>query len=93
MKIVLALYLALSLVTFAIYGFDKRAARLGKRRVSESRLHTLELCGGWPGALAGQSLFRHKRSKRRFMHVFWAIVLLHVAAWSAWATWQMGWLG
>lgn len=93
MTIILAIYAALSLFTFLIYGLDKRAARLGRARMPESRLHMLELFGGWPGALVGQSLFRHKRRKLRFMLVFWAIVLLHVAAWSTYSAWRAGWLG
>lgn len=54
------------------------------QRIPERTLHTLELLGGWPGALVGQQLFKHKRSKAPYMRVFWVIVLLHVAAWTWW---------
>jgi uncharacterized membrane protein YsdA (DUF1294 family) len=88
---VLALYAVTSLAAFVSYGLDKRAARLGRPRVPEARLHALEFMGGWPGALVAQSVFRHKRRKTSFMLVFWGIVLLHAAAWIAWLGARAGW--
>ena len=44
-------YALVSIVTFVVYGFDKRRAVHGGRRVPERTLHGLELLGGWPGAL------------------------------------------
>jgi uncharacterized membrane protein YsdA (DUF1294 family) len=41
----------------------------------------MELAGGWPGALAGQAVFRHKRCKGAYMAVFGAIAVVHVGAW------------
>lgn len=78
--LVLLLYLGLSLFAFVAYAFDKSAARHGRRRTPESSLHLLGLAGGWPGALVAQQLLRHKSSKTRFIVVFWATVLLNVAA-------------
>lgn len=74
-------YAAMSLITFAVYGYDKRQAVRGRWRVRERTLHWLELLGGWPGALVGQMIFHHKRRKLSFMAVLVAIVALHVAAW------------
>ncbi|TVS00496.1 MAG: DUF1294 domain-containing protein [Phycisphaerales bacterium] len=68
-----------SLVTIALYAHDKRSARKGRWRVSERTLHRWELLGGWPGALVGQRLFKHKRRKQSYRRVFWMIVFLHVA--------------
>jgi uncharacterized membrane protein YsdA (DUF1294 family) len=76
-------YAGASVVTFAAYGIDKRRARRGKRRIAEGHLHTLEFLGGWPGGLAGQVLFHHKRRKRSYMLIFVLIVLAHAAAWGA----------
>lgn len=71
----------LSLATFSAYGLDKRAARRpGVRRTPERTLHILALLGGWPGGLLAQRAFRHKRSKPRFMRVFWLTVALHMFA-------------
>lgn len=89
---VLLAYGVVSLITFATYGIDKRAARRGESRVPEARLHLLELCGGWPGALVAQQVFRHKRKKLRFLVVTWAIVLLHVAVLGWWLARREGWL-
>ena len=52
--IVLGIYAAMSAVTFMAYGWDKRRARTGGRRVPERTLQTLALLGGWPGALLGR---------------------------------------
>jgi uncharacterized membrane protein YsdA (DUF1294 family) len=73
-------YLAsMSVVTFLLYGYDKRQAVTGGTRVPELALHAAALLGGSPGALLGQQLFRHKTRKLSFQMVFAAIVLLQVA--------------
>jgi uncharacterized membrane protein YsdA (DUF1294 family)/cold shock CspA family protein len=80
---VLAVYLALSVVTFAAYALDKSAAKRGAWRTTEGRLHLLALLGGWPGALVAQSSLRHKTRKQPFRTVFWMTVALNgaVFAW------------
>lgn len=82
--IALGVVLLLSLLTFFVYGFDKNAAQAGRWRTAESTLHLLSLAGGWPGAWIAQRLFRHKVSKTSFMAVYWATVLVHMAAVGAW---------
>ena len=84
MKWILASYLVMSVVAFATYGFDKRRAVAGGRRVPERTLHGLELIGGWPGALVASRVFYHKTRKGSFRLVRAAIVVLHVAAWGWW---------
>ncbi len=78
----LALYAAwttlISLASIGHYFWDKRQARRDGWRIAEARLHLLELLGGWPGALIGQSLFRHKTRKLTYRLVFWLILLLHL---------------
>ena len=69
----------MSLVAVVAYGFDKRRAVVGGRRVPEQTLHVIALLGGWPGALTGQQLFRHKTQKLGFRIVFWCVVLVHIA--------------
>jgi uncharacterized membrane protein YsdA (DUF1294 family) len=71
--------LVMSPACLIAYGWDKRQAGNGGRRVSESTLHLLAFLGGWPGALLGQRLFRHKTKKVKFRIVFWIVVLSHVA--------------
>lgn len=68
---------AVSVLTYVLYAFDKRAARRGEGRTSERFLHFLELVGGWPGAYFAQCNFRHKRTKLSYQLVFWLIVATH----------------
>ncbi len=77
--IVLALYLALSLITFGAYALDKSAAKKGAWRTQESTLHLLSLAGGWPGALVAQQKLRHKSKKESFRLVFWVTVALNLS--------------
>jgi uncharacterized membrane protein YsdA (DUF1294 family) len=74
-------YLTISLITFGVYGVDKRKAQLARWRIKENTLHLLELLGGWPGAFVAQRYFHHKSRKTSFQVVFWAIVTLHIAVW------------
>jgi uncharacterized membrane protein YsdA (DUF1294 family) len=74
-----ALYFAASVITFAVYAWDKSAARNGRWRTRESTLHLLALVGGWPGALLARQLLRHKSSKKPFSLLLCCSVLLNVA--------------
>ena len=83
-----AAYLVNSVLAFVFYVWDKRASRRGHQRVPEATLHSLELFGGWPGALVAQRLIRHKNAKVSYQVVFWLIVGLHICVWSA--AWRLG---
>lgn len=72
--------LVTNVVTFAVFGLDKWAARRGRPRVPERTLHGCALMGGSPGALLAQRLFRHKTAKASFQLVFWLIVLVQLVA-------------
>lgn len=73
-------YLVLaSLAAFAAFWRDKRAARLGLRRVSEARLLTLAALGGMPGAKLAQSVLRHKTRKQPFARMLNLILALQIA--------------
>jgi len=77
---VLAAYLMLGLVSFGVYGFDKRAARRGDWRVSETALHGIDLICGIAGGLLGQAAFRHKTRKAPFVILTALIAIGHLAA-------------
>ncbi|MBB5203905.1 uncharacterized membrane protein YsdA (DUF1294 family)/cold shock CspA family protein [Inhella inkyongensis] len=89
------LYSALSMALFVVYGLDKWAAKRGTARVAETSLHLIALMGGWPGALLGQHIFRHKTAKPSFLRWTWAMVALNLLllvglctpAWEPWWQW------
>ena len=76
-----SIYGAMSLAAFAAFGWDKAAAARGARRIPERTLHLLELLGGWPGALLGAALFRHKTRKGSYLGLTVVIAIVHVMAW------------
>ncbi len=78
--LVLGIYLAASLVCYAVYALDKSAARKRQSRVPERALHLLALAGGWPGALLAQQRLRHKTQKLAFLVPFWGTVALNCGA-------------
>lgn len=75
--------IAINLVTFAVYGADKRRARRGAWRVPEKTLFLLPLLGGSVGALLGMRVFHHKTKHWYFV---WGIplILLAQAALAVW---------
>ncbi|MDB5343487.1 MAG: hypothetical protein JWP89_1864 [Schlesneria sp.] len=72
-------YAIMSAVAFVMYGLDKSAAINNRWRTQETRLHTVGLFCGWPGALFAQEVFRHKVSKSKFQILFWFTVTLNCA--------------
>lgn len=71
-------FLGVNLLTLGLYGLDKIAARRGWRRVSEMTLLLFGVVGGWPGAMIGQQLFRHKTQKQPFKSYFVLSVVLNI---------------
>jgi len=84
LPVALAIYATASAITFIAFGVDKRRAGRGDRRIPERTLHALELLGGWPGALLGMQVFRHKRRKAAYFVVTWALAVGHAIAFAAW---------
>ncbi|MCT4714777.1 DUF1294 domain-containing protein [Enterobacteriaceae bacterium H18W14] len=76
-------FLAVNLLTPGIYGLDKLAARKGWRRVPEFTLLIFGFVGGWPGAILGQQLFRHKTQKQPFRTYFTISVVLNLVVLAA----------
>jgi uncharacterized membrane protein YsdA (DUF1294 family) len=70
--------IVLNIVTFCIYGEDKRRACGQKWRISERTLFILALLGGAPGALAAMYLFRHKTRKNIFKFGIPCLVLIQL---------------
>ena len=77
---VMWVYVLASVVTYAAYANDKRAAQAGSWRTKEGTLLMLGLAGGWPGGLIAQRRLRHKTKKVSFQVAFWLTVGLNCAA-------------
>ncbi|MEZ0531689.1 DUF1294 domain-containing protein [Enterobacter sp. KB-221C9] len=76
-------FLLVNVLTMVIYGADKMAARKGMRRVPEATLLVFGVTGGWPGAIVGQQLFRHKTQKQPFKTYFFISVVASIAMMAA----------
>jgi uncharacterized membrane protein YsdA (DUF1294 family) len=68
---------AVNMLTYTAYAWDKRRARTGGWRVAEFQLHLLELIGGWPAAWIAQRRLRHKCVKKRYQIVYWLVIILY----------------
>lgn len=80
----LGVLVALNLVTFAAYLWDKRAARRAASRLPELALLFMAAALGGLGALLAMHLARHKTAKLAFR---WGVPALLVAQLALLATW------
>ena len=69
---------AINLVTYLMYWWDKRRAQKGTRRISERELLGWALAGGSPAAFFAMRRFRHKTNKSSFRAWYWAIVAAQI---------------
>lgn len=76
MKYFLIYLIIINLVSFILYGLDKRFSKLKKWRISERGLFLLSLFGGGVGSLIGMILFRHKTKKIKFY--IWNIIMIGI---------------
>lgn len=78
------LLLAVNILAFTAFGWDKRAAQRGDWRVRESTLLLMAFLGGSAGALLGRQVFRHKTRKEPFRSLLLGIAALHMASMLMW---------
>lgn len=80
--IILIYLITINILTFIVYGNDKRKARKNEWRTPESTLLMLALIGGAYGAFGGMKVFRHKTKHWKFrilvplMAVAWTVLLV-----------------
>ena len=76
----LAYYLlAITAVTFIVYGIDKYKAKKAKWRISEATLLLLAVLGGSIGAWMGMKVWHHKTMHKKFKYGIPAILLIQIA--------------
>jgi uncharacterized membrane protein YsdA (DUF1294 family) len=78
MQLLYFYFLATTVISFILVGYDKYLARNKKRRIAENSLLLLALFGGSIGTSFGMWVFKHKTSKRSFLWKFWSIVLFQL---------------
>ena len=71
--------IVINILTFAVYGIDKRKARQGSWRISEATLLMLAVIGGTIGALLGMQVWRHKTMHLKFKYRLPLILLAQIA--------------
>jgi len=71
--------IAINLVAFLTYGYDKSIAGSRRSRVPERVLLWLALILGSLGAWLGMQVFHHKTIKGSFQRRFWLVVIIQVA--------------
>lgn len=79
----LALWAAVNLTAFALYGADKRKAKRGEWRIPERTLLAIALLMGGAGAFAGMRVFRHKTKHLSFRILVPLGAVISVAALAA----------
>ncbi len=72
--------MAINIISFCLFGWDKLQARRNRWRVSERSLFLSVLLGGGVGAIAGMKVWRHKTRKGAFKFGIPIIVILQAAA-------------
>ena len=75
MKYLIIFLLITNLITFIVFGIDKRKAVKGRWRIPEKTLLLMGLVFGSVGQLLGMKVFRHKTNK----WYFWLCGMLSLA--------------
>ena len=79
LKTIIIIYLIIiNVITFIVYGADKKKAEKHKWRVKEATLFFLAAIGGSCGALIGMYNFHHKTKKWYFRFGIPAILIIQV---------------
>ena len=78
-NVLLYYLIVINIVTFLIYGIDKRKAKQGSWRISEATLLILAVIGGSIGALLGMKIWHHKTMHKNFKYGLPMILLAQIA--------------
>lgn len=80
MKILILYLVVVNVVSFIMYGVDKRKAKRNRWRTSEARLLAIAVAGGSLGAWMGMYAFRHKTQHLKFKYGIPVIIGLQLGA-------------
>ena len=80
MKYVMIYLVVINIITFLLYGSDKKRARWDRRRIPEKVLLGLAAVGGSVGAWMGMKVYRHKIRKWKFIIGVPLILILQILA-------------
>ena len=80
MKYIIYYLAIINIITFIMYGIDKKRAIKKEIRISERTLISLGFIGGCLGALLGMCIFHHKTRK------IWFYIgnIIFLAGWTYW---------
>ncbi len=70
-----ALLALINIITYALFGTDKRRARASRPRIRERTLLLWSAAGGWPAAFLAMRKLRHKTIDRSFRRRYWGVVI------------------
>ena len=70
--------IVINVVTFLVYGIDKRKAKKGSWRISEATLLILAAIGGSIGALLGMKIWHHKTMHKKFKYGLHLIFIIQI---------------
>jgi len=79
-EVILFSFVFINVLSFIVYGIDKRLALKKQQRISERELHTFALIGGFLGATLSMAIFSHKVSKSSFLIKHILIILVWIIA-------------
>lgn len=67
-----------NLLSFSLFGIDKRRSKKKLWRIPESTLLGISLLGGSLGSIFGMSFFRHKTKKKKFTILVPIFLLINI---------------
>lgn len=76
--IYLSLLVIMSIISFTLYGVDKKKAIKGKERIKEKTLLFYTIFNGAIGAFFARFVFRHKTEKKYFSLTIFAGLFIQV---------------
>ncbi|MCI9050052.1 MAG: DUF1294 domain-containing protein [Coprobacillus sp.] len=72
------MFFIFNILTFSLYGIDKRKAIKGQWRISERMLLAFALLGGSIGAILAMMIFHHKTKHWKFILLIPLFLMIHI---------------